>query len=59
MSEQMMIEAAADISHTEPDRPQASDLRHAMMTLPVEHQNVMLAEYRERRDNFRRWLMHK
>jgi hypothetical protein len=41
------------------ERPVANDLRHAMMTLPVEHQNVMLAEYRERRDNFRRWLMQQ
>jgi hypothetical protein len=39
------------------ERPVANDLRHAMMTLPVEHQNVMLAEYKARRDNFRRWLM--
>lgn len=51
---------AADVSHAEPDeRPVANDLRHAMMTLPVEQQDVMLAEYVVRRDNFRRWLMHQ
>jgi hypothetical protein len=34
----------------------ATDLRHAMMTLPVEHQDKLLAEYKDRRDNFRAWL---
>jgi hypothetical protein len=53
-----LIESAADVSHVAPDEPH-NDLRHAMMTLPVEHQNAMLAEYRVRRDNFRRWLMQQ
>jgi hypothetical protein len=41
----------------QPERTAANDLRHAMMTLPVEHQNMFLAQYKERRDNFRQWLM--
>lgn len=52
-----MIIEAADVSHVEPDHQQSPDLRHAMMTLPVDQQNVILALYTERRDNFRRWLM--
>lgn len=57
MSEQMLI--------TDDDRglavpePPLSDLRHTMMTLPVEQQNVMLAEYTARRNNFRVWLMEQ
>lgn len=39
------------------DEPPSNDLRHAMMTLPVERQNKFLAIYKERRDNFRSWLM--
>jgi hypothetical protein len=35
----------------------ANDLRHAMMTLPVEQQTALLTEYKARRDNFRDWLM--
>lgn len=63
MSEQTLIvdeRVAADLSHVEPDRPpqpQANDLRHAMMTLPVEQQNVLMTEYKGRRDNFRKWLL--
>src|SRR6478672_710147 len=46
-----------------PDAPSArlesgpADLRHAMMSLPVEHQATMLAEFKERRDYFREWLL--
>lgn len=40
-----------------PERPPANDLRHAMMSLPVERQNQFLALYKESRDNFRGWLM--
>ena len=41
------------------DAPPANDLRHAMMTLPVESQNKMLAEYKARRDTLRVWLMQQ
>lgn len=39
------------------ERPQANDLRHAMMTLPVEQQSLVLAEYVERRTHFRKFLL--
>jgi hypothetical protein len=32
-------------------------LSHMVMTLPVEDQNRFLGEYKERRDNFREWLL--
>lgn len=35
---------------------QPSDLRHFSMSLPVGEQRQVLAEYTERRDNFREWL---
>lgn len=51
---------------TIPDEPRAlatadpaNDLRHTMMTLPIDRQNVLLAEYKARRDNFRVWLLNQ
>jgi hypothetical protein len=61
MNEQALIidgQEPAGIA-TLPEQHPANDLRHAMMTLPVERQNVMLAEYKARRDNFRVWLMQQ
>lgn len=42
-----------------PQQPAANDLRHAMMSLPVETQNHFLAAYKASRDNFRSWLMQQ
>jgi hypothetical protein len=36
---------------------QPADLRHFAMSLPVQEQQVILAEYKERRDHFRKWLL--
>lgn len=33
------------------------DLRHMIMLLPVEKQNEILADYKEKRDNFRDWIL--
>lgn len=59
VSEQMLItdDAPGGMALAEP--PEPVDLRHRMMTLPVEQQNVLLAEYKARRDNFRVWLMEQ
>lgn len=35
---------------------QAVDLRAALINLPVEQANLVMAEYKERRTNFREWL---
>lgn len=59
MSQQTLIvdePSGLAVSEHEP-APPANDLRHAMMTLPVQHQTAMLTEYKARRDNFRTWLM--
>lgn len=39
------------------ERQTSPDLRHAMMTLPVEQQSLVLAEYVERRNHFRQFLL--
>jgi hypothetical protein len=40
-------------------RDPVADLRHAMMTLPVDQQVTFLAEFKARRDHFRKWLMEQ
>lgn len=54
MNELATIEEPRAVALHEP--PPASDLRHKMMTLAVDDQNRVLAEYVDRRNNFRRWL---
>ena len=44
-------------SESPPAQPPANDLRHAMMSLPVNDQRIVLASYIERRQHFREWLM--
>lgn len=57
MNEQaLIIDEPRGMTPAQQDAP-ANDLRHAMMTLPIEDQNKFLAEYKERRDNFREWLL--
>jgi hypothetical protein len=46
----------ATIQEQPPAKP-FNDFRHAMMTLPVEQQQLIQADYKARRDNFRKWLM--
>lgn len=41
---------------TTDERPVANDLRHAVMSLPVAQQDLLLQEYQDRRNNFRAWL---
>ncbi len=38
---------------------EATDLRHMMMSAPVQAQAQMLAEFKERRDYFRDWLLRQ
>ncbi len=50
------LDAPQALAVSEP-APPAHDLRHALMTLDVPNQNRLLKEYKERRDNFRDWLL--
>lgn len=49
--------SAADVSHVAPDEQPANDLRHAMMSLPLEQQKALTDVYMERRTGFRKWLL--
>lgn len=51
--DQQSVLAAASAA---PIEPRPTDLRHFSMSLPVGEQRQVLAEYTERRDNFREWL---
>lgn len=54
LSEQTAIARPAE---PPPDRATSRDLRSGMMTLPVVEMQTMLAEYKDRRDAFRAWLL--
>lgn len=43
----------------QPESRALSDLRHMMMGMPSEQMTVALAEYKDRRTTFRRWLLEQ
>lgn len=58
MSQLSLPDAAkppAELAAAKPAAP--NDLRHAMMTLPIEQQDRVMAAYLESRNHFREWLL--
>lgn len=56
--QELIVDEARGVALAEPpEQPTANDLRHLMMTLPVDTQNAFLTQYKASRDNFRTWLM--
>lgn len=59
MQSELILEPDNREVATVPQSDLRHDLRHLMMTLPVEQQQVMLGHYWERRQAFRDWLHSK